>query len=149
MKDPKIHTKNGFIINDDENLGDEGIAQFFNELHPECNMICRSLSMKRPIWDENFEKQKDFLHMKKYDIEKLTILCDFCYKFKKIPWTVFEDVTLKNHPLLPCTECDVLLNEKTQVKCSCGKPFNFSKMLHDRCKINYPAFCFECKEVVS
>lgn len=60
IRDPKIHTKNGFIINDEENLGDEGLATFFFEHHSECNMICKQLELKRPIWDENRDKSQDF-----------------------------------------------------------------------------------------
>ena len=59
------------------------------------------------------DKTIDFLHMKKFELEKVNILCDFCYKFKKISWNIFTDIIEKNHPLIPCPECDLSLNEKT------------------------------------
>ena len=41
MKVPKVHTKNGFIINDEVNKGDEGLASLFSEHHTECTVICK------------------------------------------------------------------------------------------------------------
>jgi hypothetical protein len=41
LKEPKIHTKNGFIINDERNKGDEGLASLFSEHHVDCTVICK------------------------------------------------------------------------------------------------------------
>ncbi|CAD8065028.1 unnamed protein product [Paramecium sonneborni] len=122
LSDPCIHTKmNIEYLQDDLNLGEEGILTFFKNQHSQCNEICEKLYLFRNSDLQCVPMDRTFLQINKPEFQSVFAVCVICGDIFK---TTYEDYQKNSDNSDTCLNC-MQVNEFTEICECCGNDFKF------------------------